>query len=51
MKERGLGLTSMRERLNLVDGELSIDSQPMRGTTIHARVPLGRSNISARAVG
>jgi two-component system sensor histidine kinase DegS len=36
----GLGLTSMRERLNLVNGQLSIDSQLLRGTTIRARVPL-----------
>jgi PAS domain S-box-containing protein len=38
----GLGLTSMRERLKLVNGELSIDSQPGSGTTIRARVPLIR---------
>ncbi len=36
----GLGLTSMQERLRLVGGELSINSQPKRGTTIHARVRL-----------
>ena len=36
----GLGLTSMRERARLVDGEVAIDSTPMGGTTIHARVPL-----------
>jgi PAS domain S-box-containing protein len=36
----GLGLTSMKERLRLVGGELSINSQRERGTTIHARVPL-----------
>jgi PAS domain S-box-containing protein len=36
----GLGLTSMRERLKLVAGELSIESQPAGGTTIVARVPL-----------
>jgi PAS domain S-box-containing protein len=36
----GLGLISMRERLNLVDGELSIDSLPQIGTTILACVPL-----------
>jgi PAS domain S-box-containing protein len=40
MKSTGLGLTSMRERLRLVGGELSIDSQPKLGTTIHARVRL-----------
>jgi len=39
-KGRGLGLTSMKERLKLVDGDLSIDSQSEHGTTIHARVPL-----------
>ncbi len=37
---RGLGLISMEERLRLVGGELSIKSQPKRGTTIHARVRL-----------
>lgn len=37
---RGLGLNHMRERLKIVKGSLSIDSQPKRGTTIYARVPL-----------
>ena len=37
---RGLGLTSMKERLNLVDGELFIESQPDQGTLIRASVPL-----------
>jgi PAS domain S-box-containing protein len=37
----GLGLISMGERLKLLKGTLSIDSQPKRGTTLHARVPLG----------
>lgn len=36
----GLGLISMKERLKLVNGELSIDSKPAHGTTILARVPL-----------
>jgi signal transduction histidine kinase len=39
MKEAGLGLTNMQERLKLLDGELFIVSDPQRGTTIHARVP------------
>jgi PAS domain S-box-containing protein len=39
IKGRGLGMTSMRERLKLVNGELSIDSQFERGTTIKAHVP------------
>jgi PAS domain S-box-containing protein len=36
----GLGLISMRERLQLVHGELSVKSHPGAGTTIRARVPL-----------
>ena len=36
---RGLGLISMEERLKLVNGTLSIESQLHHGTTIHARVP------------
>jgi signal transduction histidine kinase len=39
MKGSGLGLISMQERLKLVNGELSIDSQRKRGTEIRARVP------------
>ena len=35
----GLGLTSMRERMKLVNGELSIESGMQRGTTVCARVP------------
>jgi signal transduction histidine kinase len=38
---KGLGLTSMQERVRLVNGTISIDSKPMRGTSIHVRVPLG----------
>jgi signal transduction histidine kinase len=36
---RGLGLISMRERIQLVKGELSITSQPAHGTTVFASVP------------
>lgn len=41
-KKGGLGLISLAERLKLVNGGISIDSQLHRGTTIHARVPLDR---------
>jgi len=51
LKSTGLGLTSMQERLRLVGGELSINSQPKGGTTIHARVPFDSSSDSARAAG
>jgi signal transduction histidine kinase len=36
----GLGLISMQERLNLVDGELEVESAPGTGTRVRARVPL-----------
>jgi PAS domain S-box-containing protein len=36
---QGLGLISMEERLKALSGTFSIESQPKRGTTIHARVP------------
>ena len=36
---RGLGLTSMRERVRLMNGTMAIDSLPMGGTNIHVRVP------------
>jgi signal transduction histidine kinase len=49
-KGNGLGLISMKERMKLVGGELSIDSQPQFGTTIHARVALSPEK-SAGAVG
>ena len=40
----GLGLTSMKERLMLVGGELFIESHSTRGTTISARVPVRRTS-------
>ncbi len=45
----GLGLISMRERLQLVQGELSVKSQPGAGTTIRARVPLKTNEYRAMA--
>jgi PAS domain S-box-containing protein len=35
----GLGLVSMRERLRLVGGQLSVESGPSQGTRIRVRVP------------
>ena len=46
---RGLGITSMRERLKLVDGELTIDSASDTGTVVRARVPLHQAAESASA--
>jgi signal transduction histidine kinase len=39
----GFGLVGMRERLALVDGELQIRSTPGTGTTVTARIPVGRA--------
>jgi signal transduction histidine kinase len=40
MHGRGLGLISMRERLQLVNGTLAIESKPGHGTTIRACAPI-----------
>ena len=48
---RGLGLVSMGERLELLKGTLSIESQPGRGTTIHACLPLSSRSDSMGAGG
>jgi len=36
----GLGLTSMNERVRLVNGTMTIESKPMHGTTIHVCIPV-----------
>jgi len=51
MKKGRLGLVSMRERVRLVNGTLVVDSKPMAGTTIRARVPVAPEQVSQRAVG
>jgi PAS domain S-box-containing protein len=47
----GLGLISMQERVRLVNGTIAVQSKPMRGTTIHARVPFRSERSSERAAG
>ncbi len=47
VRGRGLGLTSMKERLAAVDGQLFITSAPRRGTTIRARVPVSSRMTSS----
>ena len=50
-QDRGLGLTSMQERVRLVNGTIAIHSKSMRGTTIRVRVPLLSERTSERAAG
>jgi PAS domain S-box-containing protein len=45
----GLGLVSMRERLRLVGGTISIESRPSKGTEIDVRVPLRRIEIKSKS--
>jgi two-component system, NarL family, sensor kinase len=40
----GLGLSSMEERIRLIQAHLSVTSAPGRGTTVEVRVPLARSD-------
>jgi PAS domain S-box-containing protein len=48
LQGKGLGLTSMRERVRLVNGTIVIESRPAGGTNIHVRVPLGQRSNAAR---
>lgn len=41
-RNQRLGLVGMRERVEMVGGRFEIESQPGKGTTIIARVPLGK---------
>ena len=43
VKERGLGLFGMQERVSVVGGTLKIDSHPGAGTRVVAEVPLSIS--------
>jgi len=51
LRGTGLGLTSMRERVRLVGGTISIRSKPMSGNTIHVRIPLPQQDVSELAAG
>ena len=51
LRGKGLGLTSMRERVRLVNGTISIESKLTAGTTIHVRVPFGSDHDTRRAAG
>jgi len=40
----GMGLMGMQERLRLVNGQFSVDSEPGKGTAIRATIPLKTEN-------
>ena len=46
---RGLGLTSMQERVRLVNGTITIESKLGGGTTIHLHVPFNLEDASRLA--
>ena len=46
---RGLGLISMRERVNMVKGSFSITSRPQSGTEVSVRVPLSAETRAEEA--
>jgi PAS domain S-box-containing protein len=48
MQSRGLGVTSMQERVRLVGGTIVINSKEPGGTTIHVRVPYGTERFTQR---
>ena len=45
---RGLGLSGMRERALLVNGELQVESRPDLGTRVRLRVPIGDGDGAQR---
>jgi PAS domain S-box-containing protein len=51
MQGHGLGLTSMQERVRLVNGTITIQSRRRGGTTIHACIPFRAEHDSQRAAG
>jgi PAS domain S-box-containing protein len=48
MNGQGLGLISIRERVSLLHGTLSISSRPAQGTEIKICVPFSGTNVAAK---
>ena len=51
MQGKGLGLTSMQERVRLMNGQIHIRSTPMAGTTVHVQLPFRSEKVSQGAAG
>lgn len=49
-QERGWGLMGMHERAHLLDGDLTIDSSPGKGTTVRACLPLQKTAPFDKAI-
>ena len=45
VKDKSFGLIGMSERVDLLKGEMKIDSTPGNGTTIFFRIPLKSDKI------
>jgi signal transduction histidine kinase len=50
LERSGLGLVSIRERVNLLGGQMVIRSAPGRGTRLGVRVPIDSKAAQAREV-
>jgi PAS domain S-box-containing protein len=50
MGTKGLGLVSMRERVNLVKGEIVIKSNPTAGTEIMVHVPVSTADCARKVI-
>jgi PAS domain S-box-containing protein len=48
---QGLGLISMRERVQMINGDFEIESEQEQGTTIHVRAPLQAAQSGIAAAG
>jgi PAS domain S-box-containing protein len=51
LQGKGLGLTSMRERVRMLNGTIMIESKSVCGTTIHVRVPFSPERVSRGGAG
>jgi signal transduction histidine kinase len=49
MRGKGLGLTSMKERIRLVNGTIAIESKPRAGTNVYVRIPLEQGSNDEQA--
>jgi two-component system sensor histidine kinase UhpB len=49
-QERGWGLVGMYERAHLLDGTLTIDAKPGKGTTVRAHIPVQQQTPLSEAL-